>query len=302
MKWLNYHHLMYFRTIAEEGSIAKASETLSVGQPALSAQLKTLEESFGTQLFERKNRRLILTEAGKVVLTYAHQINDLGRELLNTVEDRSFQARPHIRLGGLDSVPKHLLFDLVTFARGQNKAHISVFEGQGDELFRQLDTHEVDIIVSNHVPGLSRDKSLVYRSMGKFGVGIYGAKKFSHLSKGFPHSLKGYPMIVPTRHSKLRHDLDHYFDLHKIFPEYAVETQDTSLQKLMGISGMGLIPIPYIAAKNLVKEKKLHLIGTLKQVYDEYLLVSAKRWVENPYVARVVNEYKISTKVKRGEV
>ena len=45
MKWLNYHHLLYFKTIATEGSISKASQKLNVGQPALSAQLKTLEES-----------------------------------------------------------------------------------------------------------------------------------------------------------------------------------------------------------------------------------------------------------------
>ena len=44
MKWLNYHHLIYFREIAKEGSISKASEKLLIGQPALSAQLKQLEE------------------------------------------------------------------------------------------------------------------------------------------------------------------------------------------------------------------------------------------------------------------
>ena len=50
MKWLNYHHLLYFREIAKEGSIAKASEKLLVGQPALSHQLKQLEESLGVLL------------------------------------------------------------------------------------------------------------------------------------------------------------------------------------------------------------------------------------------------------------
>ena len=44
MKWLNYHHLIYFKEIANEGRISKASEKLLIGQPALSAQLKQLEE------------------------------------------------------------------------------------------------------------------------------------------------------------------------------------------------------------------------------------------------------------------
>ncbi|RYZ97910.1 MAG: LysR family transcriptional regulator, partial [Proteobacteria bacterium] len=66
--WLNYHHLYYFRTIANEGSIARAAEKLRLGQSTLSAQLKTLEESLGIALFDRKHKKLILTEQGRMAL------------------------------------------------------------------------------------------------------------------------------------------------------------------------------------------------------------------------------------------
>ena len=82
IKWLNYHHLLYFRTIATEGSISRASEKLSVGQSALSSQLKQLEESIGQQLFQRKGRSLELTEAGKVALEYAEEIFQKGEEFV----------------------------------------------------------------------------------------------------------------------------------------------------------------------------------------------------------------------------
>jgi LysR family transcriptional activator of nhaA len=47
MEWMNYHHLLYFWTVVREGSISKASEKLRISSPAISAQLRSLEENFG---------------------------------------------------------------------------------------------------------------------------------------------------------------------------------------------------------------------------------------------------------------
>lgn len=66
--WMNYHHLYYFKVIAEEGSVSKAAQKLHIGQPTLSAQLKQFEESLQITLFERQHKKLILTEQGKVAL------------------------------------------------------------------------------------------------------------------------------------------------------------------------------------------------------------------------------------------
>lgn len=55
--WLNYHHLFYFKAIAEEGSVSKAAESFRLGQPTLSSQLKRFEESLGVPLFERRREK-----------------------------------------------------------------------------------------------------------------------------------------------------------------------------------------------------------------------------------------------------
>ena len=67
MAWLNYHHLLYFWTVAREGSIARATRKLHLTQPTISAQIHRLEESLGERLFVRSGRRLVLTEVGQVV-------------------------------------------------------------------------------------------------------------------------------------------------------------------------------------------------------------------------------------------
>ena len=85
---LNYHHLYYFYMIARAGSITKACETLLLAQATVSAQLQELEKAFGRPLFERRKKRLFLTEDGRIVLDYAESIFDLGRELQDTLRDK----------------------------------------------------------------------------------------------------------------------------------------------------------------------------------------------------------------------
>ena len=64
MNWLNYHHLLYFWTVAREGSISCAYERLLVAQPTVSSQLRKLEKSVGNQLFKRVGRDLVRTKPG----------------------------------------------------------------------------------------------------------------------------------------------------------------------------------------------------------------------------------------------
>lgn len=85
MRWLNYHHLLYFWTVARTGSIAAASRELYVSQPAICTQIKSLENVLGTPLFTRRGRGLELTDAGRKAYVYADQIFELGRELKEAI-------------------------------------------------------------------------------------------------------------------------------------------------------------------------------------------------------------------------
>ena len=294
MNWLNYHHLMYFKAIATEGSISKASEKLLVGQPALSAQLKQLEEAFGKQLFERRNRKLFLTDAGKIALRYANQIHSLGTELQTVLGDQSLSIKPHIQLGALDSVPKSLVVKLVEWARRNFDCHVTLLDGTGDSLYRQLDSFAIDLVLSDHhiVPA-QEGKSIQTRSIGKVPISIYSSEKFEGLKEQFPSSISGQPLVVPTKHSKLRHDLDHYFETHNITPNIVAETQDTTTQKLLAADSYGLIAEPHFAVKHYVKEGKLIKLGRLAGVYEEFFLISNKRVIENPVAIRLMNEFKL---------
>lgn len=292
--WLNYHHLFYFRTIATEGSIARAAEKLRLGQPTLSAQLKQLEESLGTPLFERRHKKLILTEQGRKALEYSNEIFRLGNEMQEVLHDRPAPTRIHLALGALDSVPKHVILALTKAAYKLENCVVSVLEGKGDELLRELTAHRIDLVLSNYLPSVTDMERLRSRKVAETPILVCGAPAFKGLKKNFPESLQQAPFVLPTRHSKLRHDMEHYFKSSGISVDAVAETQDTSLQLLLGTGGIGLIPVPEIAVATQLKEKSLVEIGRLPAVREELYLIGVSRKIENELATKLFNSFKLS--------
>ncbi|MGE4132768.1 MAG: LysR family transcriptional regulator [Bdellovibrionales bacterium] len=297
MRWLNYHHLLYFKVIAEEGGIARAAEKLRLGQPTLSTQLKQLEDVLGKPLFERRNRKMILTEAGASALNYANEIFRLGDEMQEVLQDRPVANQVHLQVGALDGVPKSVTLALVSAALKAAPCTVSILEGKGDELLRELSAHRLDLILSNYPP-LSGGTTQIYaRSVAKINVAVFGSSRFRGLKKDFPKSLSGQPFVLPTIHSKLRQDLNHYFKLKNLPIVVAAETQDTSLQRLMASDGIGMAPLSEVKAP---ENEILHKIGRLAGVFEEIWLVSAQRKIENPVAARLMASFHLNPNKSRS--
>lgn len=286
-QWINYHHLFYFKTIAEEGSVSKAAEKLRLGQPTLSAQLKQFEETLGVQLFERRHKKLLLTEQGKVALDYSKNIFRMGSEMYEVLHDRLKPLKPSLHLGALDSVPKQIVLQLVKQAFRISPCQITLSEGKSDELLRELVSHRMDLMVTNFLPAGTDAKGLYPKSITKKNVAFYGAPKFKSLRKGFPKSISGVPMVLPTYDSRLRQDLDHWAKLNKIELNMVTESQDISVKKLIATEGMGLIPTATHTVTEQVLRGELIEIGQLQGVHEELFLITAQRKIENPIASKL---------------
>jgi LysR family transcriptional activator of nhaA len=293
MNWLNYHHLFYFKTIATEGSIAKAAVKLRLGQPTLSTQLKQLEEGLGKELFERRNRALILTDSGKLALQYANEIFKLGDEMIEALEDRLPSNRVHIQIGALESIPKYLVAELAKEACAGPSASVSILEGTRDELLRELSSHRIDLLLANSAPSGSEATGLFSRTVLRLPQSLWAAPALaSKLRERFPASLDGAPVILPSGTSKLRHDLEHYFKVHSVRPLVLAETQDTAVQKILASHGLGVVCLPTEATRTaLIEGLQLERVGMLEHVYEEIFLISAQRKVDNPIAVRLMNEF-----------
>lgn len=291
--WINYHHLFYFKTIAEEGSVSKAAEKLRLGQPTLSAQLKQFEENLGVQLFERHHKKLILTEQGKIAFDYSKNIFRMGSEMYEVLHDRLKPLKPTLHLGSLDSIPKQIILQLVKNALEISPCQVTLSEGKSGELIRELASHRMDLLVTNFLPPGIDSKGLSPKSITKKNVAFYGAQKFKGLKKNFPNSISGQPMIFPTYDSRLRQDLDHWAKLNKIELNIIVESQDIAVKKLMAINEVGLVPTATHTVMGQVQRGELIEIGQLQGVHEELFLVSSQRKIENSIAAKLKETFRI---------
>lgn len=85
---LNFNHLYYFYIAATEGSITKASKRLNLTPQTISGQVTQFEAQIGVALFDRKGKKLLLSEMGHLIYTYAEDIFQLGDEINNVLKTR----------------------------------------------------------------------------------------------------------------------------------------------------------------------------------------------------------------------
>lgn len=295
--WLNYHHLYYFRTIATEGGIAKAAKKLRLGQPTLSTQLKQFEDNLGHALFERRKKRLYLTEAGRIALNYANEIFRLGDELQDALMDRLRADRIEFQIGSLDTIPKLALWRLYQEAQSFRGCVASVVEGTSDYLFRELRAHRLDLLLTNHPPpvgeSLGKNQSLYTRLLGQFPVMICGGKNFAKLNRNFPESLAEQPFLMPSAQNKLRPEIEQFFRSHNLRVDIVAEIQDSSLLRLMVASGAGLAAFSQHSVEDMLAAKEIFSLGEIDNVHEEFWLVAGERRIQNPVAAHLMKNFRL---------
>lgn len=289
--WINYHHLFYFKTIVEEGSVSKAAEKLLIGQPTLSSQLKQLEENMGVLLFERKHKKLLITEHGKIAYEYAQNIFKMGSEMFEVLHDRVRPLKPTIHIGALDSIPKNVISQIVKNALKIAPCQITLSEGNSDELLRELATHKIDLVISDFLPSGIDAKGISTKLISKKNVAFYGVPEFKKLRKNFPKSVSGKPLVFPTYDSKLRLDLDHWAKLNEVELNIVVESQDVAVKKLLALNSLGLIATASHTVTRHVLEGQLVELGKLKGVHEELHLLMGNRKVPNFIAKKLFDKF-----------
>ena len=106
---MDLHYLRLFNTVASLGSMTKASEQMHISQPALSIQIKKLEDGLGLKLFNKIGTRLILNENGEILFNYTKQIFQLVQEASNQLTDRKLTISGQITIGGSNTAGSYLL-------------------------------------------------------------------------------------------------------------------------------------------------------------------------------------------------
>lgn len=287
---MNLHHLKYFLTIVEEGSLSSAAKKLLVGQPALSTQLKTFEKWLGVELFKRTGKRLHITPYGEFVLKYAREIKNLEEEMLVNLQHADNMGKKELVLGAQESVPKTIIADVITKIKKIRPIRLKVFEGTGDELFSSLTQGRIDFFVGNFKP-LNQGKEMFYIQLAKERVSVWASKSFSPLKKGFPHSMDGKPFILPGLQNSIRHDFEKVMMQKGIGFEVSIEAQDTALQKELAARGEGLLLMGEDSVRVWVNSGRLIKIGDFPEIHEQYWLGMVKRTIDNDYIKSIMQVF-----------
>jgi LysR family transcriptional activator of nhaA len=293
MEWLNYHHLLYFWTVAREGSVTRASEQLYLSQPTISAQIRSLEQSIGEKLFAKSGRNLVLTEMGRVVFRYAEEIFSLGRELTDTLKGRAVARAPgrpvRFLVGIADVVPKLIAYRILEPGLRLTEAvHIVCKEDKPERLLAELAMHELDLVLTD-APITPNVKVKAYNHLlGECGVTIFALPKTAAVyKKKFPQSLNGAPFLLPTDNTSLRRLLDQWFEAQDIRPMVMGEFEDSALLEVFGQTGVGLFPAPSAIEDEVRKRYGVHAVGRIETVRERFYAISVERKLKHPAVVAI---------------
>ena len=291
MEWLNYHHLLYFYTVAREGSVKEASKVLRLAQPTLSGQIRKLEESLEEKLFVREGRNLALTEVGRMVYRYADEIFSLGREMQDALRGRPTHRPAKLLVGISDAVPKLVCHRLRKTALSlEDSVELGLHEGKTNDLLAALALQEYDVVLTDAPLGPPVRVKAYNHSLGGCGVGFFAEPTLARrYRRGFPGSLDGAPMLLPTSNTSLRHSLDLWFDSLEIRPAPVAEIEDTALLKVFGQHGTGIFAAPVVVADEIRDTHGVHLVGRTNEVREQFFAITVERRITHPAVAAIAD-------------
>jgi len=289
VSWLNYHHLLYFWTAAREGSITKACEVLHLTQPTVSGQIRELEKSLKSRLFERSGRSIRLTEAGQIAYRYADEIFTLGRELQEALAGRPAGLTLRVVVGVADTLPKLLVQRLVAPALhlGQ-EVRVTCIDGDPDRLLVQLAAHEIDMVLSDFPANPRVGLKAFNHLLGDCGVTVFGANVLARRYRaGFPRSLDGAPMLLPSGNTALRRSLEQWFDEIGVRPQVRAEFTDSALLKAFGSFGDGLFVAPTAVEEDIKRMYGVGVVGREESVRERVYAISIEKRLKNPAVVAI---------------
>ena len=289
MNWLNYHHLLYFWTVAREGGLAPAGKKLRISLSTLSAQLHALEDRLGEKLMVKQGRRLVLTEFGRIAYRYAEDIFTLGQEMLETLEGHG-TGQPRLTVGVVDVVPKLIVRRLLQPALDLPlPARLICVEDNYEKLLADLGLHTLDAVVSDApVPPGSATRAH-HHLLGESGVTFFATDALAaKLAPGFPRSLDGQPWLLPVDAMTLRRSLNFWFARKEIRPRVVGEFQDSALMKVFGGDGAGVFAGPTAIEDEIREQYRVNVVGRAPEVRERFYVITVERKLTNPALLTIL--------------
>ncbi len=169
---MNLRDLEYVVAIAEEGHFGRAAAQCHVSQPALSGQIRKLEEFLGVDLFERSNRRVLITPVGADIVRLARQTIALADEIVDLAQAACDPFQGEISIGLISTIAPYLSpLVLPTIRRALPHLSLTLSEGLTRELETKISDGELDCAITATNPEVKNlSETLLYNEPFRVGV------------------------------------------------------------------------------------------------------------------------------------
>lgn len=288
MDHINFHHLRYFWAVAREGNLTRAAEQLHVSQSAVSVQIQKLERQLGHPLFERRGRRLVLTEAGSIALEYANTVFELGDELVGTLSERGGAARRVLRVGALATLSRNFQIGFFRPLIGREDVELVIRTGGLADLLKELEAHRLDLVLANVAPLRSANIAWVPHLIAKQPVSLVGHPEHQVKGRRLVDILSTEPLLLPTVASSIRTGFDALVDRLGVRPRIAGEFDDMAMLRLMARESRALGVVPPIVVQDELADGELVEIRRLPDLFETFYAIAASRRFPNPLIQELV--------------
>ncbi|HTJ94309.1 MAG TPA: LysR family transcriptional regulator [Pararobbsia sp.] len=267
MKQATLRQLKTFETVARRLSFSRAAEELYLTQPAVSIQVKQLEEHFGVELFAHVGRRILLTPAGREMLGYARAIIDNFRAAEEAMVRAQGAVRDVLRIGV--ELAGSYVFPRVIAAysdRG-NRLEVDLVVHDREELLARLAEGEFDLGV---VTGVPVGKGIESKAFAPHSLVLVAAASHPYANQlQIDHeTLAGEPLIAHHRASPMREMMEVAMPWHRERFKPSMEIADTESIKQFVAAGMG---IALLSAHSVEFEVQLGVLKVLDVVQFPYV-------------------------------
>jgi LysR family transcriptional activator of nhaA len=161
-------------------------------------------------------------------------------------------------------------------------------EDKSDRLLADLAARRTDMVLSDAPIGTAVQVRGFNHLLGESGVSFFASHELAaRVKKGFPKSLNGVPILLPTDHTQVRRSLNLWFDSKGIHPIVAGEFDDSALMFWMGQTGAGVFPAPSIIEAQVRRDFDVTFVGRSTDARERFYAISLEAEPKHPAVAAV---------------
>src|SRR5438270_4438718 len=236
---MDFDQLNTFLEVARLNSFSKAAETCFRTQPAISSQIRALEEEVGAKLFDRSGGKVSLTAAGKAFQKYAEEMMESKRRIISSMAEMERIPRGEIVVGANEGTCLHVLPEVFAeFKKQYPDVSVNIKRADYSKVLESVIDNSVDFgVISLPV----NDNRLTAVLIHKDDLVVIAPPKhpLSKLKSASAAEIGRYPLVVP-KIGHTRDALDELFHQHKVKPRYAMELDSSELLKRFVAADMGV--------------------------------------------------------------